>query len=99
MFFLTPGLRGVACLVRVTPRAGRTEIAGVRDDALQVRLAAAPVDGAANAALVELLAEVLDVPKRDVTILSGHRGRVKRVAIAGLTASDAAARIGRHLTT
>jgi uncharacterized protein (TIGR00251 family) len=97
MSLLTPSSSGVICTVRVTPRAGRTAIAGVRDDLLLVRLAAAPVDGAANDALVELLAGVFDVPKRDVSVLSGRTGRLKRVALSGLTAADAAARLEKHL--
>jgi uncharacterized protein len=79
--------------VRVTPRAGRTAIAGMRGDALAVRLAAAPVDGAANDALIAFLAEIFDRPRRDVTILSGHASRDKRIAIAGLTESQFAARL------
>ncbi len=71
--------------VRVTPRAGRTGLGGRRGDALLIRLAAAPVDGAANDALVAFLSKLLDVPKRDLTIVSGERGRDKRIAIAGLT--------------
>jgi uncharacterized protein len=73
--------------VRVIPRAGRSEIAGVRDGAILVRLAAAPVDGAANAELVDLLARTLRVPKRDITIVSGERSRSKRVRIANMNAA------------
>ena len=58
----------VTMTVRVTPRAGRTTVAGVRDDVLLVKLAAAPVDGAANDALVGLLAGAFDVPKRAIQI-------------------------------
>jgi uncharacterized protein (TIGR00251 family) len=72
--------------VRVVPRAGRTALAGMRGDALLVRLAAAPVDGAANEALIEFLAKLFDLAKRDVTIVGGERGRDKRIALAGLTA-------------
>lgn len=71
--------------VRVTPRAGRTAVGGTRGDALLIRLAAAPVDGAANDALVAYLSTLLDVPKRDLRIVSGERGRDKRIAVAGLT--------------
>jgi hypothetical protein len=56
----------------------------MRDGALLVRLAAAPVDGAANAALIEFLAAALHVPKRDITIVSGERSRHKRVRVAGM---------------
>jgi uncharacterized protein (TIGR00251 family) len=95
--FLTASSSGVICVVRVTPRAGRTAIAGVRDEVLLVKLAAAPVDGAANEALVALLADVFGVPRRDVTLVSGHNGRLKRVAVTGVTVSDAAARLAMRL--
>ena len=85
---MTSGPDGVAFAVRVVPRAGRTGIAGLRGDALLVRLTAAPVDGAANVALIACLADTFDRPTRDVSILSGHSSRVKRVAIAGLTAAE-----------
>lgn len=52
--------------VRVIPRAGRSGIAGLRDGALLVRLAAAPVDGAANAELIAVLAEAIGVPERRI---------------------------------
>jgi uncharacterized protein (TIGR00251 family) len=71
--------------VRVIPRAGKSGIAGRRGDALLVRLRAAPVDGAANAELIEVLAEALGVPKRAVSIASGERSRQKRVRVEGVT--------------
>ena len=49
-----------------------------------MKLAAAPVDGAANGELIELLSKILRIPKRDVTIVAGERSRAKRVRIAGL---------------
>jgi uncharacterized protein (TIGR00251 family) len=79
--------------VRVVPRAGRSEIAGIRDGALLIRLAAAPVDGAANAELIALIAHALHIPKRDVTIVSGERARTKRVRIAGMDAAAAVAKL------
>ena len=79
--------------VRVTPRAGRTAITGVREGVLVIRLAAAPVDGAANEALVEFLAKLFGRPKRDIAIVSGHKSRDKRIEIEGLTAQDLAARL------
>jgi len=71
--------------IRVITRAGKSGIAGMRGGALLVRLNAAPVDGAANAELIEVLSDVLDVPKRAVSIVSGERSRQKRVQIEGLT--------------
>jgi len=74
---------GVELDVRVIPRAKRTEAAGLRNGALVVRLAAPPVDSAANTALVAFLASTLGVPSRAVQLLSGERGRQKRILIAG----------------
>jgi uncharacterized protein len=73
--------------VRVIPRAGRTMTAGIRDGALLVRLAAPPVDGAANDALIAFLATILGQPKRDITIVSGAQSRSKRVRVARVTAA------------
>jgi len=73
--------------IRVIPRAGRSGFAGLRDGALLVRLAAAPVDGAANDELVALIAKTLRIPKRDITIVSGERSRSKRVRVAGYDAA------------
>jgi uncharacterized protein (TIGR00251 family) len=73
--------------VRVIPRARKSEIGGEREGAIVVRLAAPPVEGAANDALIEFLAGLLDLPRRNVRILSGERGRRKRIAIAGVTAA------------
>ena len=84
--------------VRVFPRAGRNFIAGKRQGAWLVRLAAAPVEGAANDALVRLLAEALAVPRRAVTLVSGERARTKRVRVAGLDAAVAEARLSATLT-
>lgn len=81
--------------VRVQPRASRTEIAGTHGDALKVRLSAPPVDGAANEALVNFLAEIFAVGRRDVRILAGESSRSKIVEIDGITGRavhDAAAR-------
>jgi uncharacterized protein (TIGR00251 family) len=70
--------------VRVQPRASRSEIVGLHGDALKVRLAAPPVGGAANVALVELLAEALGVPTRRVRIVSGTASRGKVVEVDGV---------------
>jgi uncharacterized protein (TIGR00251 family) len=61
--------------------------------ALKVAVAAPPVDGAANAAIVELLAEVLQVPKRAVTIARGESGRAKQVEVRGITLAEALLRL------
>jgi len=79
--------------IRVIPRAGRTGLAGLRDGALLVRLAAAPVDGAANDELIALIAKSLRIPKRDITIVAGERSRTKRIRIAGIDREQALARL------
>jgi uncharacterized protein (TIGR00251 family) len=79
--------------VRVIPRAARPGLAGTRNGALLVRLKAPPVEGAANAELVQVLAEALGVPKRQVTIVAGERSRLKRVRVEGITADRAAERL------
>lgn len=72
--------------VRVQPRASRTELAGTQQGALKVRLQAPPVDGAANEALVDFLAESLGVPRRTVRIVSGASSRTKVVEVTGIDA-------------
>lgn len=79
--------------IRVIPRAGRSGFAGLRDGALLVRLAAAPVDGAANDELIALIAKTLRIPRRDVTIVSGERSRSKRIRIAGVEREQALAEL------
>lgn len=74
--------------VRVQPRASRSEVVGLHGDALRVRLAAPPVDGAANEALVRLLAELLGVPRRAVRIEGGHASRGKLVEVDGVDVDD-----------
>ena len=76
---------GVLLVVRVQPRASRDEVAGAIEGALKIRLCAPAVDNRANEALTEFLAAVLKVPKSSVRILSGERGRTKRVEITGVT--------------
>ena len=96
---MSRGAAGASFAVRVIPRAGRTAVAGIRGDALLVRLAAAPVEGAANEALLELVADLFARPKRDVSIVSGQASRDKRIAIAGMTDTAVAARLDSILAT
>ena len=80
--------------IRLSPRASREEIAGERDGAVLVRVTAPPVDGAANEALVKLLAKTLRVPKRAVAIVSGETSRTKLVEVHGVEEADLRARLG-----
>jgi len=85
---------GVSLAVRVAPRASRNELVGVEAGALKVRLTAPPVEGAANQALVKLLAKALGVAKGKVTVISGERSRNKRVLVEGLGLDELRGRLG-----
>jgi len=69
----------------------------MRQGALLIRLAAAPVDGAANEELIAFFARVLDVPRRQIAIASGERSRTKRLAITGLTTAQVEAKLSAIL--
>ncbi|MCG6953341.1 MAG: DUF167 family protein [Betaproteobacteria bacterium] len=71
--------------VQVQPGAARTEVAGLHDGRLKIRLGARAIDGRANAALVQFIAARLGVAKRDVTIETGATSRRKRVQVIGAT--------------
>ena len=73
--------------IRVIPRARKTEVAGERDGALLVRLAAPPVEGAANRELIRLLAKRLKVPQNAVEIISGASSKSKIIRLKGVTAT------------
>jgi len=77
--------------VRVSPGARRTEIAGRHGDGWKVRVAAPPEDGRANEAVLRLLAERLGLPRRSVTIVSGHTAREKVVELDGISQERAEA--------
>jgi uncharacterized protein (TIGR00251 family) len=80
---------GIMLAVHVVPRSARSEIIGVRGQAVKVRVKAAPVEGAANAALLALLAKALRVPKRALRIVSGHTSRRKVLSVEGLGIEEA----------
>jgi uncharacterized protein (TIGR00251 family) len=83
---------GVTLAVRVTPRARKNEIVGVAGEAIKVKLAAPPVEGAANAALCAFLAEQLGVRKSAVTLVAGQTSRHKVVRVDGVTVDEVQAR-------
>ena len=89
---------GAALTVRVTPRARRTEVAGVREDGtLKIRLAAPPVEGKANQALIKFLAGLLGVRRQSIEIVAGHTGLDKIISITDLSAAEVEQRIRRHV--
>lgn len=77
---------GAVLTVHVQPKASRTECVGIHGDALKIRVAAPPVDGAANDELVRFLSRILSVQNTAVYIESGAGGRHKRVRVRGVTA-------------
>ena len=79
--------------LRVIPRAHKDAIDGLRQGSLLVRVGAAPADGAANEAVIALLARTLGVPRRAIRIVSGETSRHKTVEIAGLPLETAIARL------
>jgi uncharacterized protein (TIGR00251 family) len=77
---------GALCFsVHVVPRAARSSVVGEHDGRLRVRVAAPPVDGAANEELVRFLARALKLPARDVEITSGHTSKLKQIRARGAT--------------
>jgi uncharacterized protein (TIGR00251 family) len=83
--------------VQVVARASRSEIVGEHDGALRVRIAAPPVDGAANDELVRLLARALGLPRRAITITGGHTSKLKVIGGTGLSPAALAALVdGDH---
>ena len=77
--------------VRLVPRGGRDAVVGERDGAVLIRIAAPPVDGKANTALIEFVAKALGVPKGSVRIVRGETSRDKVLAVAGVEADTARA--------
>lgn len=88
---------GAVLSVHVQPGAKRTEIVGVHGDALKIRLAAPPVDGKANECLLAYLAEIAQVAKRELELVSGDTSRRKRIRIGGRSSADILARLSALL--
>jgi len=91
MSFAREGAGGAVLELLVQPRSSRSRVVGEHDGRLKIQLAAPPVDGEANAALLAFLADALRVKRADVALLAGETGRRKRVRIAGVTAAAAVA--------
>ena len=84
---------GTILTVHIQPRASTTEYVGIHGDAIKIRVAAPPVDGAANDELIRFLARQFSIPASSVRIRSGASGRHKRVLVKGVTAERALARL------
>jgi uncharacterized protein len=85
---------GVRLQVRVQPRASRSELAGLHDGRVRIRLAAPPVDGEANEELERFLARLLSVPRHAVSLTAGRSSRQKTLVVLGVTTADAREALG-----
>lgn len=94
MDMLTVDNNDVLLRLKVVPGSSRDAVAGVLGDRLKVKVAAAPEAGKANAAVCELLAQVLRVKPRDIVVEAGATSPEKTVRVRGITLRDASARLG-----
>src|SRR5687767_5974157 len=90
---LSSDKNGTLLPVRVKPHGRGNAIEGVRNEALLVSVTAAPADGAANAAVIEVIAKALGCPRSTLAIVRGHKSRDKVICISNLSPADANARI------
>lgn len=98
-YHLHDGKKGAALAIRVTPRASQNEIVEILSDGtVRIRLTAPPTEGKANQALIEFLAEVLDIAPSKIEIVAGTSGRDKLVSILDLDAETVHQRILQHLS-
>ena len=89
---------GATFPIRVQPRAARTAITGTVGEALKVSVSAPPLEGRANAAVVEFFSEILSVPRVSVQVVAGERSRNKVIRIAGCSGSDVQRKLREHFT-
>jgi uncharacterized protein len=98
-YHLHNGRKGSALAIRVTPRASRNEISEILSDGtVKIRLTAPPVEGKANQALIEFLADILEVPRARIEIVAGMTSKDKLVSILDLDAETVHERILRKLS-
>ncbi|HPF20780.1 MAG TPA: DUF167 domain-containing protein [Syntrophomonas sp.] len=90
---LTPGADGVCLEVQVQPRSSRNQVVGEQDGRLKIKLTAPPVEGEANQALVNFLAGLLHIPKKNIRLLRGESSRHKLIEIMGLNEAELIAKL------
>jgi uncharacterized protein (TIGR00251 family) len=93
---VTESADGVRFDARVTPRASKNAIEGIREGRLVIRVTAPPVDAAANVAVIALLSETLGMAKRQISLVAGERSRTKSIVVTGLTDTQLRERLGRR---
>ena len=89
---------GATFAVRLHPRAKKNAITGTLGDALKISLTAPPIEGRANDACIEFLADLLKLPRSSITIAAGQTSRNKLIRISGVSAADVEARLRRFVT-
>lgn len=95
--FLTRRADGVHLAVKLQPRASRQQIAGVHGGELKISVTAPPVDAAANRALIQYLAELLNVSRSQIVLLRGQTSRHKTLCVKGLSAEQIEEKLQGHL--
>jgi hypothetical protein len=89
MPYLTSSDNGRLCLdLYVQPKASRTQVAGLHDNAIKIRITSPPVEGKANAQVTAFIAKLLKIPKSAVTLQSGRQSRCKRIEITGINPDE-----------
>jgi uncharacterized protein (TIGR00251 family) len=97
MIFLKAGGNELLLSVHAQPGASRTKIVGQHGDSLKIAVQAPPVDGAANEAITDCLAEVLGLSRKNISVKSGATGRKKVFTLSGIDLTSAKARLQEHL--
>jgi uncharacterized protein len=90
---ITDTTGGAVLAVRIHPRAKRNAIIGSLGDALKISVTAPPVEGRANQACIEFLADLLEVPRSSITIAAGQTSRNKVIRVTGITAAELQSRL------
>jgi uncharacterized protein (TIGR00251 family) len=97
-FRMHDGKKGAALAVRVTPRASKNEIVEILSDGtVKVHLTAPPVEGKANMALLKFLANVLDIPMKQLEVVAGATGRDKLISVIDMDADTLHKKIVNHI--
>jgi len=84
---------GVCVMLRVQPRASRSELGGVIGNELKLKVTAPPVDSAANEAVLDFMAEILDLPRNAIQLLRGQTSRHKQILIRGASLDEVKANL------
>lgn len=92
---ITPVEGGVRLGVQVQPRSSRNQVVGEQDGCLKVKLTAPPVEGEANQALINFLARLLAIPKKNIKLLKGETSRHKLIEISGLSGAELLDKLNR----